>query len=43
MNKGSGLIVVILVMAFLVTVGIAVITVTGVGSLMDSRRGFIPG
>jgi hypothetical protein len=32
MNKGSGLIVVILVMAFLVTVGIAVITVTGVGS-----------
>ena len=32
MNKGSGLIVVILVMAFLVTVGVAVITVTGVGS-----------
>ncbi len=32
MNKGSGLIVVILVMAFLVTVGIAVITVTSVGS-----------
>ena len=31
-EKGSGLIVVILVMAFLVTVGIAVITVTGVGS-----------
>jgi hypothetical protein len=32
MNKGSGLIIVILVMAFLVTVGVAVITVTGVGS-----------
>ncbi|UCE39773.1 MAG: pilus assembly PilX N-terminal domain-containing protein [Candidatus Aminicenantes bacterium] len=32
LEKGSGLIVVILVMAFLVTVGIAVITVTGVGS-----------
>lgn len=31
-EKGSGLIIVILVMAFLVTVGIAVITVTGVGS-----------
>ncbi len=31
-EKGSGLIVVILVMAFLVTVGIAVITVTGIGS-----------
>jgi len=31
-ERGSGLIVVILVMAFLVTVGIAVITVTGVGS-----------
>jgi hypothetical protein len=31
-EKGSGLIVVILVMAFLVTVGIAVITVTSVGS-----------
>jgi hypothetical protein len=31
-EKGSGLIVVILVMSFLVTVGIAVITVTGVGS-----------
>jgi hypothetical protein len=31
-EKGSGLIVVILVMAFLVTVVIAVITVTGVGS-----------
>jgi hypothetical protein len=31
-ERGSGLIVVILVMAFLVTVGIAVITVTGIGS-----------
>jgi len=31
-EKGSGLIIVILVMSFLVTVGIAVITVTGVGS-----------
>lgn len=31
-EKGSGLIVVILVMSFLVTVGIAVITVTSVGS-----------
>jgi len=31
-ENGSGLIVVILVMAFLVTVGIAVITVTGIGS-----------
>jgi len=31
-EKGSGLIVVILVMSFLVTVGIAVITVTGIGS-----------
>jgi hypothetical protein len=31
-EKGSGLIVVILVMAFLVTVGLAVITVTGIGS-----------
>ena len=31
-EKGSGLIIVILVMAFLVTVGIAVITVTGIGS-----------
>ena len=31
-EKGSGLIVVIIVMAFLVTVGVAVITVTGVGS-----------
>lgn len=31
-EKGSGLIIVILVMAFLVTVGIAVITVTSVGS-----------
>jgi len=31
-EKGSGLIIVILVMSFLVTVGIAVITVTGIGS-----------
>lgn len=31
-EKGSGLIVVILVMAFLVTIGVALITVTGIGS-----------
>ncbi|MFQ6038086.1 MAG: PilX N-terminal domain-containing pilus assembly protein, partial [Candidatus Aminicenantales bacterium] len=32
LERGSGLIVVILVMAFLVSVGVALITVTGIGS-----------